>query len=60
MLASDKIYATSLNGYLIVSSAKTGKVESSKKIGNSITAAPIINNNSLYILTENSKIIGLK
>ena len=60
VLASDKIYATSLNGYLIVSSAKTGKVESSKKIGNSITAAPIINNNSLYILTENSKIIGFK
>ena len=60
ILGSDKIYATSLNGYLIVSSATTGKVERFKKIGETITAPPIINNGSLYILTENSRIIGFK
>jgi len=60
ILGSGKIYATTLNGYLIVSSATTGKVESFKKIGETITAPPIINNNSLYILTENSRIIGFK
>jgi outer membrane protein assembly factor BamB len=60
VLGSDKIYATTLNGYLIVSSAITGKVESFKKIGDVINAPPIINNSSLYILTENSRIIGFK
>ena len=57
-MGSGKIYAVSLNGYLIVCSASTGKVEYFKKIGDSITAAPIISNGSLYVLTENSKIIG--
>tara|TARA_B100000579_G_scaffold437400_1_gene466577 strand:- start:1842 stop:3194 length:1353 start_codon:yes stop_codon:yes gene_type:complete len=60
VLGSDKIYATSLNGYLIVMSAITGKVEGFKKIGDTITASPIIHNSSLYILTENSRIIGFK
>ena len=49
-----------LNGYLIVMSAITGKVEGFKKIGDTITASPIIHNSSLYILTENSRIIGFK
>jgi len=60
VLGSDKIYTTTLNGYLIVSSAITGKVESFKKIGDTINAPPIINNSSLYILTENFRIIGFK
>ena len=60
ILGSNKIYATTLNGYLIISSATTGKVESFKKIGETITAPPIINSSSLYILTENSRIIGFK
>ncbi len=47
IMGSGKIYATTLNGYLIVCS-----------IGNQITAAPIINDGSLYILTENSRILG--
>jgi len=58
VMGSGKIYAVSLNGYLIVCSASTGKVKYFKKIGDSITAAPIISNGSLYVLTENSKIIG--
>ena len=58
VLGSGKIYAVSLNGFLIVCSATSGKVEYIKKIGDTITASPIINNGSLYILTEKSKIIG--
>ena len=58
ILGSGKIYAVSLNGYLIVCSAVSGKVEYFKKIGGTITTAPIISNGSLYILTENSRILG--
>ena len=60
ILGSDKIYSLTSNGYLIVSSAASGKVEYSKKIGKKITSSPIINNGTLYILTENSKIFGFK
>jgi len=58
VMGSGKIYATTLNGYLIVCSAALGKVEYFKKIGDQITAAPIINDGSLYILTANSRILG--
>ena len=59
IMGSGKLYAVTLNGYLIVSSAVSGQVERFKKIGDPITSAPIINNGKLYILTENSRIIGL-
>ena len=58
VMGSNKIYTTTLNGYLITSSAVSGKTEELKKIGDKITAPPIINNGSLYILTEESKILG--
>ena len=58
-MGSGKVYSVTLNGYLLISSASTGKVETFKKIGDPITTAPIINNGKLYILTENSRIIGL-
>ena len=58
VMGSGKIYAVSLNGYLIVSSAVSGEVEYFKKIGDSITAAPIISDGSLYILTGKSRILG--
>ena len=58
VMGSGKIYAVSLNGYLIVCSAVSGKVEYFKKIGDSITSAPIISDGSLYILTEKSRILG--
>jgi len=60
ILGSGKIYATTLNGYLIVSSATTGKVEKFKKIGDQITSAPIISNGSMYILTEDPRLIGFR
>ena len=58
VLGSGKIYAVSLNGYLIVCSAASGNVEHFKKIGDTITASPIISNGSLYILTEKFRILG--
>ena len=60
ILGSGKIYVTTINGHLIVCSATSGKVEYFKKIANTITSAPIISDNSLYILTGNSKILGFK
>ena len=58
IMGSGKIYAVSLNGYLIVCSAVSGNVEYSKKIGDTITTAPIISDGSLYILTEKPRIFG--
>ena len=57
-MGSGKIYSVTLNGYLIVSSPTSGKVENFIKIGNPITSAPIINNGKLYIYTEESRILG--
>jgi len=59
IMGSGKIYATTLNGYLIVSSAASGKVEYFKKIKEPILSSPIISKGKLFILTENSKIIGM-
>ena len=58
VLGSNKIYATTLNGYLIVCSAINGNIEYFKKISNKITTSPIINNGSMYLLTEKSKLLG--
>ena len=58
ILGSGKIYATTLNGYLIVCSASSGKIEYFKKIGEVIASSPIINDGSLYILTAEPRIWG--
>ena len=58
IMGSGKVYSVTLNGYLIISSAISGKVEFSKKIGDTIVTTPIINNDKLYILTKNSRIFG--
>ena len=58
ILGSNKVYAVTQNGYLIICSANSGQVESFKKIGDTINSNPIISNGSLYVLAENSKIIG--
>jgi len=60
VMGSGKIYSVTINGYIIVSSATSGKLESFRKIGDPITSSPIIINNKLFILTNNSKIIGLR
>ena len=58
IFASGKIYSVTENGYLIVSSASLGKVESFKKVSDNIYINPIISGGSLYVLTEKSKIFG--
>jgi len=58
IMGSGKLYSVTLNGYLIISSAKSGKAENFKKIGGNITNVPIISEGKMYILTEDSKIIG--
>ena len=58
IMGSGKIYSVTLNGYLIATSATTGKIEFSKKIGDPIIASPIISSGKLYLLTDNSRIIG--
>ena len=58
VMGSGKIYSLTNNGYLIVSSAKTGKAVLFKKLGDSVISPPIIANNKLFILTKNSKILG--
>ena len=57
-MGSGKIYSVTSNGYLIVSSPVSGKVEYFKKIGDHVTSASIINNGKLYILSRNSSIYG--
>ena len=58
IFGSSKVYIVTQNGYLIICSANSGQIESFKKIGDTINTNPIISNGSLYILTENSKILG--
>ncbi len=57
IMGSDKIYSTTLNGFLIVSSATSGKAEGYKKIGGTNISPLVINNGKLYILTDESKIL---
>ena len=59
IMGSDKIYSLTLNGFLIVSSAKQGMPEYYKKIGGTNISPLIINNGKLYILTDKSKILIL-
>jgi len=60
VLGSGKIYVTTLNGFLIVSSANSGEIEYFRKIDSSITSSPIISDGSLYILTGSPRIFGFR
>ena len=57
VMGSGKIYAITYNGYIIVCSPTSGKVDNFKKIGENVSSPPIISNGLFYILTENSKIL---
>ena len=59
ILGNNKIYSTTTNGYLIISSSSNGKVEKIHKVAKSIYISPIISNEKMFILTGNSKIIAL-
>jgi len=58
ILGSGKLYITTFNGFLIICSAKTGKVESFKRLAFVNTYSPIISNNSLFVLTKTFKLFG--
>ena len=58
VMGSGKVYSSTLNGYLIVSSTSSGKAEKFKKIGDMITSNPIISDGKLFIYTQNFKIFG--
>ena len=58
IMGSGKIYSVTSNGYLIVSSPVSGKVEYFRDIGDPVASSPIINNGKLYILTKKSRILG--
>ena len=57
-MGSNKIYSSTLNGYLLVSSTSSGKAEKFIKIGDMITSNPIISDGKLFIYTQNFKIFG--
>ena len=59
IMGSDKIYSMTLNGFLIATSATSGKPEYFRKIGGSNISPLVINNGRLYILTDESKILVL-
>ena len=59
-MGSGKIYSVTSNGYLIVSSATSGKVENFINVRDPITSVPVIANGKLFIYTENSRILGFK
>ena len=58
ILGSGKLYITTFNGFLIICSATTGKVESFQRIAYNNTYSPIISNNSLFVLTKTFRILG--
>ena len=58
VMGSGKIYSTTENGYLIISSPSTGKSDNFIKLGDPIISSPIISNGKLYVLTKNSRILG--
>ena len=59
IMGSDKIYSTTLNGFLIAPPATSGKPEYFRKIGGSNISPLVINNGRLYILTDEPKILVL-
>ena len=59
IMGSNKIYSITSNGFLISSSAITGKPEFYKKIGGPNISPLAISNGKLYILTDKSKILVL-
>ena len=58
VMGSGKIYSTTENGHLIISSPSTGKADNFIKLGDPIISSPIISNGKLYVLTKNSRILG--
>lgn len=60
ILGSNKIYATTQNGFIIVISASSSSIENFIKVGGEIYSNPIISNGSLFVFTEEAKLIGYR
>jgi outer membrane protein assembly factor BamB len=56
VIAKNKIYMTTSNGYILIIDVKSGKTEKYLKINNSKVSKPIIFKNSIYTLTNKSVI----
>ena len=54
LIASNKIFITTNLGYLLICSIETGKVEKLIKVDKSLLSEPLIVNNNLYILSDDS------
>jgi len=59
IMGSGKVYSLTSNGFLIASSATTGKPDYFKKITGSNVSQVVISDGKLYILTDKSKILIL-
>jgi outer membrane protein assembly factor BamB len=60
LLASDRLILTSSNGFVISVSPYTGKVISSEKLGDGTYLPPIIANNTLYVMTQDARLIAYR
>jgi outer membrane protein assembly factor BamB len=60
LLASDRLILTSSNGYVISVSPYTGKILGAEKIGDGTYLSPIIANNTLYVMTQDAKLIAYR
>lgn len=60
VLASDRLILTSSNGYLITASPYTGKVISAEKLGTGTYLPPVVANNTLYIMTQDAKLVAYR
>jgi outer membrane protein assembly factor BamB len=60
LLASDRLILTSSNGYVISVSPYTGKVISSEKLGDGTYLSPVIANNTLYVMTQDARLIAYR
>ena len=56
ILGKNSLYVTTSNGILIKVDVQSGKKKYIKKIAKSLNLSPIISNDKLYILSEDSKL----
>ena len=59
VLAGDRLIVANSQGQLVNVSPADGKVQSTTKVGGSVFLPPIVANNTLYILTNEGRIVRL-
>ena len=60
ILASGRIVLASNTGELVAVDARTGEVQKSVKIGDSVTVGPIALGDTLYIVTDEARLISVR